>query len=480
MLLSERIEISYFGRLWSPTPKQWQVHLGVQDMEASYPVAYIGLIGASRSAKSVLLINELIDHALRFPGYQALLSRWTDEATQSILRPLFYEIANSHYHPSLLGQWIAKEERQLFANGSSIYIKGLKSGDDTNRYSKFDGLSLSGVYVSQAEELPRDVFERLKTRLSYPGTSRLFLFEMNPVMRNHYIFKEFEAHNGYHPGLDHRFYHVSVYDNAENLPEGYIDGLERAYPPGHPLRHRLIEGKWGMETTGDPIIGPNLFNPKLHIEEIDFDLQWPLLLSYDPGFRHPALTWAQLDGDQQLRILDCVIGTDIDADTFFFSAFSRQNEIIGKVKEVRACADKASEQRKGTSTRTEWDIFREHLRPWGIHPITGAVASKQYLIQRLASRFTRLVRGRPAIVFHPRCEYLIEAMTGGWVWRQPTDLRPTAQVPVDNFYGHGADSLTYLEMHYGPGIRTITKVRGDDDESEERYHPRRRASAAGY
>jgi len=443
-------------------------------------VAYVGVVGASRSSKSVLLINELIDHCLRHPGYAALLSRWTDEATQSILRPLFYEIANNHYNPAILGEWIAKEERQFFVNGSSVCIKGLKSGDDTNRYAKFDGLSLSGVYISQAEELPRDVFERLKTRLSASGSSRLFFFELNPVMKNHYIFKEFEEHNGYHPPLDHRFFHASVYDNAENLPEGYIEGLERAYPPGHPLRHRLIEGKWGMETAGDPIIGPNLFNPDLHIKEVEFDPQWPLLLSYDPGFRHPALTWAQLDGDQQLRILDAMVGTDVDADTFFFNAFSRQNEITGRVKEVRACADKASEQRRGSSTRTEWDIFRDHLRPWGVHPVTGIVASKQYLIQKLAGRFTRLVRGKPAIIFHPRCEYLIEAMMGGWVWRQPTELRPTAQTPVDNYYAHGADTLTYLEMHFGPGIRIVEKVRAEVDEDYRARAPRRRASHAGY
>lgn len=735
---SETIELPYFGRLWKPNSKQWLIHTVIEDRLARFSVAYIGVIGASRSSKSVLLVNEVVDKCLRYPSYTCLLSRWTDDSTQSIIRPLFYEIVNDHYHSSILGVpqgyqgpplsdkgWSAREERQFFTNGSSVYIKGLKcvapearvltadlvwiraneivvgtellaveevvlaggkrhvfpskvtaverqrrervrvvtdkgdvvvsaehpflasrprgrrtnvplwreantlqpgdkikffsrpwsarrdwkagwlagiadgegslvaekgvklsiaqsegpladeinnalqqygvaarkygvvvqrkarwqfeftgcervarflgecrplrllakwkqiprplplnggatvlrvepisrgsviafsteaktfvvegfvshnSGDDVNRYAKFDGHSLAGVFVSQAEELPKDVFDRLKTRLSLPGFPRLFLFEMNPVMSDHYIWKEFEERSGYVLPADHAFFHVSMYDNAENLPDGYIESMEHQYPPGHPLRHRLIEGKWGLTARGTPIIGSNLFNPDLHIKEIEFDPNWPLLLSYDPGFQHPCLTWAQLDGDNQLRILDCMLGSEIDADSFFFAAFARQNETIGRVKEVRACADKASEQRHGVSTRTEWDIFREHLRPWNVTPLTGIVASKQFLMQRLAARFTRLVRGRPAIVFHPRAEYLIESMMGGWVWRAPTDLRPTPNTPLDNYYAHGADTLTYLEMHFGPGIRAIEKIGPRDDDDRPRP-PRRRATASGY
>lgn len=487
---TEIIELPYFGKHWLPNPKQWVVHEQILAFEEQFPVAYVGMCGASRSSKTVLLVNEVIDHALRFPGYKGLLSRWTDEATLTILRPDFYNIVNDHYDPRLLGVpehydgphitsrgWVASEKRQFFSNGSSVYITGLKSGDDANRYAAFDGMSLHGIYVSQAEELPKDVFERLYTRLSMPGFPRLFLFEMNPVYPDFYLFKEYDPKDGVRPA-DHAFYYLSVYDNRENLPPGFIESLEQRYPPGHPLRQRLIEGKSGLSVTGDPLIGAALFNHDLHVSEklAQYDPKWPLIISYDPGHSHPCLTWAQVDGFGRERVLDVLIGTEIGADDFFIEAFQRQRNTFGEVKRVEACADKAAQQRHGNDPKTEWDIFKEHLRPWKITPKTGVVASKTFLIERLRSRFTRLIRGEPAIVFHPRCEYLIEGMAGGWVKREPTTLRPTQETPVDNFYAHGADTLLYIDMHFGPGVRKITST--DDEDRPRRV--RRRTTAAGY
>lgn len=434
----------------------------------------MGIAGGSRSGKSVWLINEIIDLCLRYPGFNALLSRWTDDATKTIIQPLFYEIAKSHYHPDILGEWKAKEERQLFANGSSVYIKGLKSGDDANRYSKFDGLSLGAYAISQAEELPKDVWDRVKTRLSQLDVPRHGLFELNPTTRDHFLHEEFEES----AKPDHRIFHASMYDNASNLPAGYVDEMEREYPPGHPLRRRLIEGGWGLTARGEPVIGSNLFNAALHVKEFELDPELPLILSYDPGFQHPALTWAQVTPKGHLRVLHSLLGQDVYADEFFAEAFQSQHDLFGAVEELRACADRASQQRRGNSPKTEYDIFNEHLRPWGVTALTGVVASKQFLIQRFAARFTRIFEGEPAILFHPRCEILIEAMSGGWVWKAPTEVRPNQRLPMaDGYYEHGADTLLYIDMHFGPGIRKMERIKPINEKPQYKH---RRRTAAGW
>ena len=466
--LKKEVRLHYWGKLWKPNSIQWIAH-----KEREKGTQFVGIVGGSRSGKSVWLINEVIDLCLRYPGFIALLSRWTDDATQTIIRPLFYDIARGHYHPDILGNWRAAEFCQELANGSKVYIKGLKSGDDTNRYAKFDGLSLGAYAISQAEELPKDVWDRLKTRLSQPNVPRHGIFELNPTSKDHYLHAEFEVEES----PNHKLFHASVYDNKMNLPPGYIEDLEREYPAGHPLRHRLLEGAWGLTARGEPVIGP-IFSPELHIRENEYDPKLPMILSYDPGVQHPALVWAQMTPQGHLRVLDTLLGSDVFADEFFAEGLQRMSDTFGHVTQLLACADRASQQRHGNSPKTEWDILREHLRPWGVEPKVGVVASKQFLIQRYASRFTRLIDKRPAIEFHPRCEYLIEAMSGGWVWQPPTEARPNTRLPKqDGWYEHGADALLYIDMHFGPGIRTIRPVRDDLDIEKK---PKRRATAAGW
>ena len=53
-----------------------------------------------------------------------------------------------------------KSSNDELVNGSRVYIRGLKTQDQTNRYSKFRGLTLSRVYIDQAEEIPKDVYGR--------------------------------------------------------------------------------------------------------------------------------------------------------------------------------------------------------------------------------------------------------------------------------------------------------------------------------
>lgn len=459
----------------SPNKKQWEAHEAVRRIVESSKVGFVGIAGASGSGKTVWLIEEVIYYLLTCPGLHALLARWTDDATERIIQPMFFDIVNTYYTHEILGKWHSNERYQEFINGSRLYIHGLKSSDENNRYAKFDGYSLGLYAISQAEEIPKDIWDRLKTRLRQPGDyPRVGLFELNPATRDHFLYKEFVEN----ADDCHVIIHASMYDNAANLPPGYIEAAERDYPPGHPLRRRLIEGGWGLTTKGDPVIGTGLFNPDLHVAEVQFDENLPLIISYDPGFRHPALVWAQMTVHGQLRVLDCMQGDNVYADDFFHEAFQRQRDLFGVPKEIWACADKAAEQRKGPSTRTEWDIFKDHLRPWGVLPKTGVVASKMYLIQRLASRFTRLVKGKPAIVIHPRCQLLIEALGGGWVWRPATDARPTPRQPVDNIYAHTCDALLYIEQHFGPAVRRPRQAIDEDDQPER---PRkRRVTAAGY
>jgi hypothetical protein len=91
--------------------------------------------------------------ALSTPASSACCARWTGDALDAQLKPKFYEECPRE----LLRKWNkpAKEEFQEFTNGSRVYIRSLKSSDDTARYAKFAGLTLAVIGVDQPEELTR-------------------------------------------------------------------------------------------------------------------------------------------------------------------------------------------------------------------------------------------------------------------------------------------------------------------------------------
>ena len=100
--------------------------------------------------------------------------------------------------------WHADEEYDELPNQSRVFVRGLKSQDQTLRYSKFRGLTLS--------------------RASFPNNS-------NP---------------------HRRCIPLSVYDNAHNLSPEVIPALEYLYPPDHPQHRTLIRGEHGMNVIGEP------------------------------------------------------------------------------------------------------------------------------------------------------------------------------------------------------------------------------------
>jgi len=114
---------------------------------------FICFEGAVRSGKSTPLVWKLINYAIEHPGIRMLLTRWTQDALDAVLKPLLYQECPRE----LLGRnvqstdatspngWNAKEEYQEFRNGSRLYIRALKTSDDTARYAKFAGLTLAVI-----------------------------------------------------------------------------------------------------------------------------------------------------------------------------------------------------------------------------------------------------------------------------------------------------------------------------------------------
>ena len=111
---------------------------------------FIDFEGSIRAGKTTPLVWKIITYCINYPGIQCMLCRWTGDALDAQLKPKFYEECPKELFPTGKARgWNAKEEYQEFANGSRVYLRSLKSSDDTARYAKFAGLTLAVIGVDQ-------------------------------------------------------------------------------------------------------------------------------------------------------------------------------------------------------------------------------------------------------------------------------------------------------------------------------------------
>lgn len=440
---------------------------------------YVDFEGAVRAGKSTPLIWKLIEYAMNYPGIQMMLCRWTDDALKQLVA-LFY----AECPKELLGDWNSKDECQPFTNGSLLFIRSLKTSDDNARYVKFSGLTLAVIALDQPEEVPVDVYEALKARLSQPGYPQQLLLTPNPPAPNHWLTLEFPEDNT-RPG--YKMIHTTVYDNRRILGEQYILALEQAYPPGHAMRRRWIEGKRGLTAKGEPVYGKIFFRDE-HVAEIEYLPDHPLIESWDFGQKHPAVSWHQLLPWGWWNILAEYQGTSEFIDITVPTVSQLRASLFPKIKKLLVCCDPSGADSTSHGMRqTAVTILNDHLREkYGADTAAQFISGsnkpekREYSVQQIAGYMTRLVRGRTALKVHPRCGIIIDGFEGGYVYDDrstQTSRLPSLRRPKkDGYYDHLQNTNEYVALNFTAGVpltESITQLAGqnlriaqyDEDES---------------
>lgn len=416
---------------------------------------FLDFEGAIRSGKSTPLVWKIINYALEYPGIKMMLCRWTGDACDMQLKPKFYEECPKE----ILGKWNAKEEYQEFTNGSLVYIRSLKSSDDSARYAKFAGLTLAVVGVDQPEELPADIYHALKGRLSQPGYPQQMLLTPNPPAPNHWLADEFPEDNHI---VGHKYICTSVYDNEIIMGHEYITELERDYPAGHVLRRRFIDGKRGLSIEGQPVYG-KIFSRAMHVGEVEFLPEYPLVESWDFGQKHPAVSWHQFLPWGSWNVLGEYMGTRQFIDEAVPAVQTLRDSLFPGLMILHVCCDPAGADKQGHGIRmTAVDVLNAHLRSlygaeMGARFTTGSnlPEKRDWSIQQISSYLTRLIQGRPAVLFHPRCEIVIDGFEAGYVFDDRATTSLTTRLPnyrrpkKDGYYDHLQNTVEYAMLNYG-------------------------------
>jgi hypothetical protein len=433
--------------------------------------------GSLRSGKTTMALwkelSALVDH----PGLFTILSRWTEDATHALLKPLWRAVLRN---AGVSAVWNGEEHYDELPNGSRAYIRGLKAQDAHTRYGKFRGLTLSRAYVDQAEEMPHDVYLELKARLSQKGYPHQITITPQAVEVTHWIAHEFPESNAI---PDRRYLWLSVYDNAPNLDADTIRHLEATYPLGHPKRKTLVDGRRGLNVIGVPVY-KGMFNRALHERPLAWNPALPLYEAYDFGKHHPCWLAAQFPIGGGIVLLGGVLGMDLFLEDFLPLVQGYRAAWFPKLIDLRTCCDPAGTHAHSHGTRenalsvlraayAEGHLieYRENSNapdvrgamverlagqmrrrtPWG--EAFGIDGTKDHDEQM--TRWWRVGAGGPV-----PWAFLADGCEAGYVWDEHYVSVGSKQVrkpKKDGWYEHGQNCLEYLELNFGGGQATAAE-----------------------
>lgn len=450
----------------------------------------IDLEGSLSCGKTtVALWKELIalhDH----PGIWSLIARWTDDATKTLLQPAFEQLARIH---GTTWDWNRDENAYEFPNGSRAFSFGLKtqSQKPEDRYGKIRGLPVSRIYIDQAEQIPEDIASELRLRLrpdiearmkgvQYP---RQLTFSPNPVNDDHWLAKQFPTTNAV---KGRKYYSLSLYDNAHNLPAEMIQTAEATYPPEHPKHQTVILGQRGLNVIGEAVY-EHLFDRKAHVRPLEYRGTSPLLEGFECGKHNPVWVVAQRTPSGGLSLLGGIIGKRLMLEDFLPIVKRYRSEWFPETATFRTCTAPI-----GSVTQSTRYTLIQLLRRSGFAPIVrdhgNAHDVQLTMIEELASYLRRrtLAREEAFGINADRSRWLSMAadgtltekpflafgFEGGYVWSDhwvSVGNKTVRQPHDDDEYANAMRAVEHLVLNFCAGQLSESEREQRARQQRERY-----------
>lgn len=376
----------------------------------------IDLEGSRSCGKTIVCLWKELDALRANPGMWSLIARFSDDATKSLLQPELERVAA--IHGTDLGEFNRAEGAYELPTGSRIFSFGLKtvSPDPDVRYKKIRGLSVSRIYIDQAEELPGDIASELRFPLRPDITARTkglqyprqLTFSPNPVDTDHWLAKQFPASNKL---KGRKYYSLSLYDNAHNLPPEMIESLEQEFPPDHPKHRTLILGERGPNIIGNAIYD-KLYDRGLHRRVVAPRLDAPLLEAFELGKHNPFWLVAQRSYYGGLSLLGGLKGQALMLEDFLPLVKQYRAEWFPGAM-FKSCTSPMGEKQTALPRVT----LSQMLRDAGIRPVyrenSNAPDVQLAMIEEFAGYLRRrLIDGQAFAVNGDSARWLVASMDG--------------------------------------------------------------------
>ena len=143
-----------FGKYYLPKPKQVEAH--------TCRAKYLLFGGAMGGGKSFWLCAEAINNAMKFAGHRLALVRKELSVARRTIVVSFFSICP----PEIIQNFNKSSLEITFINGSKLYFIEADIGKDP-LLNKLKGLEIGWFGIDEANEVSKDVYDVLKTRMRW-------------------------------------------------------------------------------------------------------------------------------------------------------------------------------------------------------------------------------------------------------------------------------------------------------------------------
>lgn len=458
--------------------------------------------GSPRSAKSWgACFFKCWEFALAHPGIQIIYGREHRESLIA-LRDIWSKVGAffpDYLHP----EWNAAFQCWDFPAppgtpepppgdhyGSRVFLMPFAATRGDEYHSHYKSRTVAVVVVEEASEIGPRRYKGLKERLSQSSTPwgepydypLQIVLVTNCVDSTHWLAKdEFPLVGDVCHKVGHRYIRADLYSNAHNLGPTVIAGYEQDYPPGHPERRTIIEGRRGLTILGTPVYA-NQFKRDTHVAPVFFNRGYALLEGWDFGQEKPAVTWWQyLAHLAALRMLGAVKGSEIYLEQFAPRVIEIRRRLFPHATEIRSHCDPTGATGNHGMKQTAVELLHQLGVPVVYDTTANEPPVRDKAIQTTAGYMLRQgVDGLPAFLIAPTCIELawegesivevestihIDSFHGGYVWddkapsdRYPNIRRPKKGTPYDDLQNSGEYVVIGERIPLAPTVAQLAQA----------------------
>ena len=424
------------------------------------------LMGPIGSGKSVACIVEtLIKCYAQGPNQDGIRkSRWV------IIRNTYRELLDTSiksfndWIPEASGKWhklsLTFFFKQHLPDGTIVEAEFMfRALDRPNDVKKLLSLELTGAWVNEAREIPKQVIDMLQGRVGrYPNkrdggpTWHGVILDTNPPDNDSWFYKLFEeTQPDNHILFKQPSGDAADAENIENLPSSYYKNMVQG--KDQEWINVYVKGQYGFIMEGKPVFPEYKDNIHSSNEPYFYDPKLPLYIGIDFGLT-PAAVFGQITTAGRMVIIDELVTFDMGAMSFGKLLREKLTRKYSKCLNIEIYGDPAGEQRSQADEMTPFMILQNQgIKAYPTYtndPIIRRECIADYL-QRLD------FGGNPAFLVTSGAPILRKAFAGGYKYKrvQVSGEARFMDKPDKGKYSHVADACQYLFLGAVGGERVI-------------------------
>lgn len=428
-----------------------------------------GVRGPIGSGKSVGCINDLIYRSLDQRPNKAGIrkTRW------AMVRATYPELKSTTI--KTFQDWLPETICPIRMNDSPIvgtFTMPMPDGtlvvaeflfialDKPKDLGKLLSLELTGAFLNEAKEVPKEVIDGLTSRVGrYPakrdgGPSWTgVVMDTNAPDSNHWWadlerkcpdkWKFYVQPAALIEDMPNEYIPNPDAENVEHQPKGYDYWLDAISGKEPSWIQAYVLNQFALVSAGKPVYSES-FSERFHVAKNQL---WPvdnrqIIVGFDFGLT-PAAVFGQIQENGQLRILDCVVATRMGFEQFVVEGILPLIASKYHRQEIAYVGDPSGTRASDTDEKSCYDIGKRYnisILPASTNNIAPRLDGVRSWLMRTVGR------AEAAFLLSPHCYDLVQGFANGYEYQrvQVSGEARYRDKPNKNRFSHPMDALQYM------------------------------------